>query len=167
MFAQRLEPLGFKGGRSQRWTQKTRSLSRYCRFVFWDRRDLVAVSFGYAPLPCYACWDAAPQDAESQALIARFRKEKPRFGPGWAPPGGVSVFKLSNDFFQTELAWDYLVKDGDLEPLVAEADARQDAAAGFIRQRQRADGRINGSDSRSLHRSGTDLSASAGRPARR
>ncbi|MBQ7111463.1 MAG: hypothetical protein IJO06_09585 [Thermoguttaceae bacterium] len=123
VFAQRLEPLGFKGGRSQRWTQKTRSLSRYCRFVFWDRRDLVAVSFGYAPLPCYACWDAAPQDAESQALIARFRKEKPRFGPGWAPPGGVSVFKLSNDFFQTELAWDYLVKDGDLEPLVAEADA--------------------------------------------
>ncbi len=73
-------------------------------------------------LPCYACWDAAPQDAETQALIARFRKEKPRFGPGWAP-GGVSVFKLSNDFFQTELAWDYLVKDGDLEQLVAEADA--------------------------------------------
>ena len=122
LFAQRLEPLGFKGGRSQRWSQKTRSLSRYCRFVFWDRRDLVAVSFGYAPLPCYACWDGAPQDVESQALIARFRKEKPRFGPGWAP-GGVSVFKLSSDFFQTELNWNYLVKNGDLEPLVAEADA--------------------------------------------
>ncbi len=120
VFAQRLEPLGFKGGRSQRWTQKTRSLSRYCRFAFLDSRNAVAVAFGYSVLPCYACWDDAPQDAESQELIARFRKEKPRFDLDCA--NFVFYFDSPSDFFGANIDLKYPDLSGDPEPLVVEAD---------------------------------------------
>ncbi len=122
VFAQRLEPLGFKRGASPTWTHKTKSLRRYCRFAFWDRRDFVAVTFGYYLQPCYACWDDAPQDAESQALIARFRKEKPRFQVGCYSSDGRTVLEPTTDFFGTALYWDYFSKDGETEPLVAKAD---------------------------------------------
>ena len=120
VFAQRLEPLGFKRGASPTWTQKTKSLRRYCRFAFWDRRDFFAVTFGYYLHPCYACWDDAPQDAESQAFIARFRKEKPSFEV--LSKIGRTVLEPTTDFFGTPLYWKCLPKDGEFEPLVVQSD---------------------------------------------
>ena len=121
VFAQRLEPLGFKrNGRSTRWTQKTRSLSRYCRFAFLDARNAVAVAFGYSVLPCYACWDDAPQDAESQELIARFRKEKPRFELDCA--NFAFYFDSPSDFFGANIDLKYPDLGGDPETVIVEAD---------------------------------------------
>ncbi len=121
VFAQRLEPLGFKkASRSPHWTRKGKTLSHYCRFLFWARCDMVAVSFGYSVLPCFACWDAAPQNAETQALLARFRKEKPRFQTAWTPLR--SVFEAPSAAFDANLDWEIFSKDGELEPLVAAID---------------------------------------------
>ena len=121
VFSQRLEPLGFKkASRSPHWTRKGKTLSHYCRFLFWDRCDMVAVSFGYSVLPCFACWDAAPQNAETRELIARFRKKKPRFQTAWTPLR--SVFEAPSAAFDANLDWEIFSKDGELEPLVAAID---------------------------------------------
>ena len=121
VFAQRLAPLGFKkASRSPHWTRKGKTLSHYCRFLFWDRCDMVAVSFGYSVLPCFACWDAAPQNTENKELIARFRKKKPRFQTAWTPLR--SVFEAPSAAFDANLDWEIFSKDGELEPLVAAID---------------------------------------------
>ena len=119
IFAQRFEPLGFKKKTAQCWTQTTQTLSRYCRFVFSPHSLFVV--FGYSVLPQFDCWANAPQDAESQELIVRFRKKKPEF------PGR---FKYDLEpcadeaaFYSDGRVWAYPPNDGETEILVAQADA--------------------------------------------
>lgn len=118
IFAQHIEPLGFKKKTAQRWTQTTQTLSRYCRFGFRARSFFVA--FGYSVLPHFDCWANAPQDDESQELIARFRKIKPEF-PGrfkydWEPCADEAAF------YSDGRVWTYPPNDGETKHLVAQAD---------------------------------------------
>ncbi|MBQ7111465.1 MAG: hypothetical protein IJO06_09595 [Thermoguttaceae bacterium] len=123
MFAQRLAPLGFKKKSSLYWTQTTRTLSRYCRFAFYKTYGC-AVAFGYSVLPQSDCWANAPQDAESQALIARFLKEPPEFTVVYSSPDDcVSIYEDASDFYGRSLAWHYPPGDGDVVRLAEQIDA--------------------------------------------
>jgi len=121
IFAQRLEPLGFKKSSALRWTQTTRTLSRYCRFAFYKTYGC-AVAFGYSVLPQRGCWANAPQDAESQALIARSLKEKPEFTVYFGADL-ISSYEDESDFYGHCLAWHYPPNDGDVSRLAAQIDA--------------------------------------------
>ncbi len=121
IFAQRLEPLGFKKSSALRWTQTTRTLSRYCRFAFYKTYGC-AVAFGYTLLPQADCWANAPQDAESQAFIARFLQEKPEFNV-YSGADLLSNYDDASDFYGHSLAWHDPPNDGDVSRLAAQIDA--------------------------------------------
>ena len=123
VFAQRLEPLGFKKKSAQSWTQTTQTLSRCCRFGFQSPYSLF-VAFEHQVLPQFDCWANAPQDAESQELIERFRKEKPEFRATsrWYEFDRIRDAGYNSAFYSDYETWVYPPQDGEIEPLIVKAD---------------------------------------------
>ncbi|MBR4833019.1 MAG: hypothetical protein IKU86_01635 [Thermoguttaceae bacterium] len=90
------------------WENETETLRRYCRFSFHKGRCCL-IDYGYALKPDFSLWHNAPQDAETQGIIARWQK-----------------FETENCQYSVDAhrqrSWTLPINDEELQSILNEAD---------------------------------------------
>ena len=110
-FKETLAPQGFASTNTSAtfWENATETLVRYCRFSF-HKGYRCLLDFGYTMKPDFSLWETAPQDAETQEVIANWQtSEKECFESGAA-----------NAWRQR--AWTIPTNDGEFEAMLNDID---------------------------------------------
>ena len=91
------------------WESETQTLCRYSHFSF-HKGYLCLLNYGYAMQPDFSIWDAAPQDAKTQDVVARWRKYV------------TEHYELRALSAHRQRYWDTPTNDAELETTLNEVD---------------------------------------------
>jgi len=91
------------------WESETQTLCRYSHFSF-HKGYLCLLNYGYAMQPDFSIWHAAPQDAKTQDVVARWRTYI------------TEHYELRALSAHRQRSWDIPTNDAELETIVNEVD---------------------------------------------